>query len=83
VISVKRSEFELEKLHRELLECLYSETSKNTDLISQVKKVTEKEIIRIVNKITEVSEELENKLERNNAQINSVVEESTNKIIVN
>jgi hypothetical protein len=30
-----------------------------------------------------VSEELENKLERNNTQTNSVVEELTNKMIVN
>jgi superfamily I DNA and/or RNA helicase len=60
-----------------------SETSKCTDVISQVKKVTEEEIIKVNSKVTEVSEELENKLERNSAQTNSVVEELTNKIIVN
>jgi hypothetical protein len=31
----------MEKQHRELLECLHSETKKNTDLISQVKNKTE------------------------------------------
>jgi methyl-accepting chemotaxis protein len=72
----------MEKQHRELLECLHSETKKNTGLINQVKKVTEEEIIRIDEKITEVSEELD-KVNRDSAQTNSVVEEVTNKVLMN
>jgi hypothetical protein len=73
----------MEKQHRELLECLHAETKKNTDLINQVKKVTEEEIIRVDERITKVREELEDKLEINSAQINSVVGELTNKVTVN
>jgi hypothetical protein len=68
-MSSKSSKLESERLHRELLESLHSETSKCTDLISQVKKVTEDELIRVNGKIIEVCEELENKLERNNSVV--------------
>jgi hypothetical protein len=62
-MSSKSSKLESERLLRELLESLHSETSKYNDLISQVKKVTEDKLIRVNSKIIEVSEELENKLE--------------------
>jgi hypothetical protein len=42
-MSSKSSKLESERLHRELLESLHSETSNCTYLIRQVKKVTEEE----------------------------------------
>jgi hypothetical protein len=60
----KRSELESKRLHWELLDSLHSETSICTHLISQVQKETEDELITVNSKIIDVSEELENKLEK-------------------
>jgi hypothetical protein len=81
--SVKRSELETHRMNGEFVDILHTETSKGTDLISQVLNVTEEdELIRVNNKIIEVNEELENKLERNCAETNSIVEKLTIEMIV-
>lgn len=70
---------ETQKLNRELLDCLHSETRRCTHSISQAQKETE--LITVNSIITEVSKKLENKLESNSAKTNSVLTDLNNKIV--
>jgi hypothetical protein len=80
---IKKFEKENQKLSKQFSDKLDSESKKLLQLVGQVQKDTETELVAVKKQIQALSNDLEDKLEQTNIQANARVDQLTSKVIEN